>query len=459
MAVFEDGSGVVADWAARVGFGFLPPRMNLPTLTRALLLPAMSLVSLAAEFPAPDQLPAQAGYPDPLTTLAGKKITTYEEWRTQRVPELRELFQHYMYGRRPVVNTPVSGKVLREDKAALGGKATLTEVLVDIGVGEPVHLMIVVPNKPREGTKSACFLGINFSGNYALVDDPQVQMPKGWVYERYAGGKSTAASDAARGSQKDAWAIEQSIDRGYAVATFYNGDVIPDKIELAQERLKAYLPPGVKETDGDAPATIMVWSWAFSRLMDYLVTDPRIDATRVAVVGHSRNGKTALLAAAFDERFALVIPSQAGCGGTAPSRVSAELAAPQANGRPTVETLPVINKSFPHWFSGNFKAFNAAPEKLPFDQHLLIAMCAPRPVLLSNATEDVWANPAGQFEMLKAAEPAYALREKGALGATQMPEVNKLLPSRLGYFIRPGKHAMTTPDWKEWLDFADRWLK
>jgi dienelactone hydrolase len=203
----------------------------------------------------------------------------------------------------------------------------------------------------------------------------------------------------------------------------------------------------------------MAWSWGFSRMLDYLQTVPEIDAKRVAVVGHSRNGKTALLAAAMDERVALAIPSQAGCGGTAPSRASADLVKPNANGRPTAETVPVINKAFPHWFCGNFKAFDAAVEKLPFDQHELVALCAPRPVLLSNAEDDLWANPSGQFAMLKAAAPVYALFGETPALPAERPPLNQLLNERLGYFIRPGKHAMTTPDWKAWLDYADKWLK
>jgi hypothetical protein len=161
----------------------------------------------------------------------------------------------------------------------------------------------------------------------------------------------------------------------------------------------------------------------------------------------------------MDERVALAIPSQAGCGGTAPCRVVPELAELKNNNRPTAETVAVINKSFPHWFCGNFKQFNAAPEKLPFDQHALIALCAPRPVLLSNATEDLWANPAGQFDMLRAADPVYQLVAGSGCEAQKMPEVGTLLDSRLGYYIRAGKHSMTSGDWKVWLDYADKWLR
>jgi len=149
----------------------------------------------------------------------------------------------------------------------------------------------------------------------------------------------------------------------------------------------------------------------------------------------------------LDERIALAIPLQAGCGGTAPSRGKVG------------ESVKQINDHFPHWFNAEFKKFNEQPERLPFDQHCLVAMMAPRPVLLANAVDDKWANPAGQFEMLQLAEPVYRLLKAGALDAKEMPETGKLVSSKLGYYIRPGKHSMTTGDWKVFLDFADRQLK
>ena len=180
--------------------------------------------------------------------------------------------------------------------------------------------------------------------------------------------------------------------------------------------------------------------------MDYLVKDKQIDPKRIAAVGHSRNGKTALLAAAFDERIALAIPHQAGCGGTAPSRGKIG------------ESVKQINNSFPHWFNAQFKEFNERPDKLPIDQNCLVALVAPRPVLFSNAVEDQWANPAGQFDVLKAADPVYRLLKVEGLGSDQKPETGKLLDSRLGYFIRPGKHSMTREDWMVFLAFADKHL-
>lgn len=167
------------------------------------------------------------------------------------------------------------------------------------------------------------------------------------------------------------------------------------------------------------------------------------------MVGHSRLGKTALVAAAFDDRFAVAYPSQGGAGGPGPSRSK----------NPKAETVKRITTAFPHWFAPHYARFGDDPSKLPFDQHLLVALCAPRPVLFTNATEDEWANPSGQFDVLKAATPVYKLLGAEGLAADKYPAENRLLDSRLGYWVRPGKHAMGPDDWKTYLAFADRWLK
>jgi hypothetical protein len=177
------------------------------------------------------------------------------------------------------------------------------------------------------------------------------------------------------------------------------------------------------------------------------VTAPELDAKRIAVVGHSRLGKTALLAGAFDERIALVIPHQAGCGGTAPSR------------HKVGETVKQINDRFPHWFCDEFTKFNDQVERLPFDQHSLVALCAPRPVLFTNAVEDSWADPEGQYNVLAAASPVYRLLGVDGLAEGAYPPPGRLVKSRLGYWLREGKHSMNRDDWKIFLDFADAWLK
>jgi hypothetical protein len=266
------------------------------------------------------------------------------------------------------------------------------------------------------------------------------------MYGNRPGVKDNRATEEGRGTAIDVWALEQTVDRGYAVATFYNGDVDPDRAEQRGDIYRLWRKPGDKAGPHDA-ATIMVWAWGLHRAVDYLVTDKDLDAKRIAVVGHSRLGKTALLAAAFDERIALAIPLQAGCGGTAPSRGKIG------------ESVERINTSFPHWFCDAFKEFNKQPERLPFDQNGLVALCAPRPVLFSNAVEDTWANPDGQFQVLQGADGVYRFLGAGGLEAKKMPELGTLSNGTLGYYIRPGKHSMTREDWKIFCDFADRHLK
>jgi hypothetical protein len=343
-----------------------------------------------------------------------------------------------MYGHRPPKPPSATAVLLHADRTSLGGKATKKEVAITIPAENPVRidLLLFAPNQ-RKG-RAPVFVGLNFCGNHAVVDDPTVPLPRGWMPNSCAGCTNNRATDAGRGKQVNTWAIEQSIDRGYAVAIMYNGDIEPDRPN-APEGVRAQY----KEYDWGG---ITAWAWGVSRAVDYLVKDRDIDPKRIAVVGHSRNGKAALVAAAFDERIALAIPLQAGCGGTAPSRTQLG------------ETVKQINDRFPHWFNAEFKKFNDQPERLPFDQHCLIALCAPRPVLLPNAIEDSWANPPGQFEMLKAAAPVYRLLGAEGLAAQEMPEPGKLVDSTLGYYIRPGKHSMTKEDWKVFLDFADKHL-
>jgi hypothetical protein len=409
----------------------------------ALHVPARSLMA-AEGFPEPDKLPSHPEFPDPLVSFNGDRIASKKQWIEKRRPELKVLFQHYMYGYFPPP-AKIAAKVELEDAKAFDGKATLREVTISFGPPDtpPIHLLMVVPNK-RKGP-APVFVGINFCGNHAIVNDRGVRLPTVWMYPHLPGVKDHRATEAGRGKQIDTWALEQSIDRGYAVATFYAGDVDPDRKDV-REGIQPHLRKKDSKPGPHDWGTIAAWAWGAQRVVDYLHDHKDINNKKIAIVGHSRLGKTALLAAALDERIALAIPHQAGCGGTAPSR----------HHNPMAETVKRINTSFPHWFDDTFKQFNDRTDKLPFDQHCLIALMAPRPVLLSNAVEDEWANPSGQFKMLELADPVYRLLGVEGLRARRMPEPGKLIDSKLGYYIRPGKHSMTKDDWKIFLDFADK---
>lgn len=408
------------------------------------LLIAVALLSTVATyamdtFPPASELPRSATPPDPLLMFNGTRVTTPKEWASKRRPELKELFQHYMYGRmpEPIKIKPVTDLV---DSNFFGGKATLKLVTVKFvkDKAPPIHLLVVVPNQHKP---APVFVGMNFCGNHALVTDPRVPLPTTWMDGQKPAVIDGHATDAGRGTEVQTWSLEQSINRGYAVATFYYGDVEPDRVD-ATGGVREVLH--TKAESGSQWGAVAAWAWGVQRAVDYVMTDKDLDHKRIAAVGHSRLGKATLVAAAFDDRIAIAFPHQAGCGGTAPSRGTIG------------ESVARINEVFPHWFCDDFKAFGTQPDRLPFDQHCLIALCAPRPVLISCATEDTWSNPVGQFEMLKGADCVYRLVCGEGLSANAMPEPRKLVDSRLGYFIRPGPHSMTREDWTAFLDFADR---
>lgn len=399
--------------------------------------------SSAAELPAPDKLPSRPELPNPLVMLDGSKVASTDDWVNKRRPELKQLFQHYMYGKLPEP-MKINAKVNYEDAKAFGGKATLREVIITLGEPERgrINLLLVVPNERK--APAPVFVGMNFSGNHTLVKDPKILLPTAWMYGNRSGVKDNKATDEGRGIASDVWSLELAAERGYAVATFYSGDIDPDRTDKREGIRPAW---ATKEPAPlDDTATVMAWAWGIQRVVDFLTAQKELDPKRVICVGHSRLGKTALVAAAFDDRIALAIPHQAGCGGTAPSRGKIG------------EQVKQINDRFPHWFCGYFKHFNDDPSKLPFDQHCLLALCAPRPVLFSNAKEDTWANPDGQFDVLKAADPVYRLLGAGGLEAKEPPPIGKLVNSKLGYFIRDGKHSMNREDWGAFLDFADKQL-
>jgi hypothetical protein len=231
------------------------------------------------------------------------------------------------------------------------------------------------------------------------------------------------------------------------LAAFCSSDVDSDRADVSDGVYAWIAEDDATRNNPTNRGSIAAWAWGFHRCMDYLVTDPDVDTKHIAVVGHSRNGKAALLAGAFDDRIAMVIPHQAGCGGSAPSRGK------------TGESVQRINSSFPHWFNARFKMFSEEPERLPFDQNSLVALCAPRPVLFSNAQDDQWSNPSGQFDVLRAADPVYRLLGVEGLRVKEMPSLRQLVDSRLGYYIREGKHSMTADDWRMFLAYGDHWMK
>lgn len=398
------------------------------------------MIALAADLPAVDDLPERPDLPDPFVMMDGTRIETPEQWYTQRRPELKQLFQHYVYGYLPPP-TPIQAEIMQEDADLFGGKATLKQIEIRFPAlpddAPRIHLALFVPN--ADGP-APCILALNKCGNCTVTDYPGVRIdPDAWLHS------ACAATEELRGNKKDFWAIEQKIDRGYAFATFHESDIDPDQDDFS-DGIHPYFPdlPGPEAAKW---GTISAWAWGLQRCLDYLIEDPDVDGEKVIVTGHSRRGKTALWAAAYDDRFAIAMPHQSGTGGMALSRDNDE------------ETVERINTHFPHWFNDLFQAFNGREQDLPVDQHLLVALVAPRPLLDTAGLQDTWANYESALKNLQAADPVYEfLGKPGLVGDGMVLEDEPIGGDDFGTLLqyrRDTNHTWNSDYWEKMMDFAD----
>lgn len=366
---------------------------------------------------------ADPALPDPLLAADGKRVTSAAEWPARRA-ELVELFRHHVYGRAPVGRP--DGMTISVTEAASGvmdGTADRRQLrLAWKGPGGEGGMNVVLFTPVKRERPVGCFL--------LICNRPPSNI------------------DPMRATRSPFWPAEQVIARGYAIAAFHNADIDPDKHDGFKDGVHAVFDEPGKPRADDAWATIAAWAWGASRAIDALVEQPGIDPGRIAVVGHSRGGKTALWCGAQDERVALTISNDSGCTGAAISRGKQG------------ESVAKINAQFPHWFTTTYKRWNDREADMPFDQHQLIASIAPRLVYVASATEDTWADPRAEFRACVAAAPVWALFGQQGFPVTGFPAPESPLhEGRIGYHLRTGKHDLTEYDWMRYADFADRHWK
>ncbi len=384
--------------------------------------------------------------PDPLLLENGRRVTDARTWVTQRRPEILELFTTQVYGRSPAPRKDMHFEVTDVDKNALGGKALRKQVTVYFSAdrhGPQMDILIYLPAKAKGPTPT--FLGLNFYGNHTINADPGIKLSTSWMRSGGKGIVDNRATEQSRGTSSSRWAVDMIVDRGYGLATIYYGDVDPDfHDEFRNGVHPLFYKDGQTKPTAEEWGSIAAWAWGLSRAVDYFETDDDVDHEKIAVMGHSRLGKTSLWAGAADKRFAIVISNNSGCGGAALSL------------RRFGETVGRINTSFPHWFCDNFVKYNNHEEELPVDQHMLIALMAPRPVYIASSAQDRWADPRGEFLSGLNADAVYRLLGTDGIGVSKMPELGQPVISTIGYHIRPGGHGVKDFDWKAYLDFADK---
>lgn len=367
--------------------------------------------------------------PDLMTTFDGRKVETVAQWEKARAPELLEVFTAEEYGRRPVERpAALSFEKAEPDAVMMGGKALRKRIRVaykgPYGGGSFVFTAFI----PRQEKPAPAFL---------------------LICNRTPGENI----DPTRNVKSGFWPAEEIVDRGYAAIAFWNGDIAPDRnTGNTKGVFAAFRDVESPQTPKDGWGTLSAWAWGASRVMDWIETEPLLNAGRVAVVGHSRGGKTALVAGVYDKRFAMACSNNSGCSGAKLNHIDL----------PKSEHVVQIMRSFPYWFCPNYTQCVNSELDWRVDQHEFIALMAPRLVCIASATEDMWAGQEGEYFSGVLASPAWELYGKKGLVSDSFPSAETPLQEGcISYHLRTGKHNLTPYDWSCYMDFADRhgWRK
>jgi hypothetical protein len=377
--------------------------------------------------------------PDPLVLANGQPVRDAKTWNEKRRPEIVRLFEENEYGRAPGRPAGMSFDVFDKGTPALDGKAIRRQVTVYFSAdkaGPKMDLLIYLPVEAKK--PSPLLLNISFSANSSVVNDPGVKPGQVW-------GRENKRVPAPTGMAFGRINVARLLERGIGFATVYYGDIDPDFLGGVPLGVRGLYPQPAPDEWG----AISAWAWGLSRAMDYLETDQGVDAKRVAITGASRLGKTVMWAGARDPRFAMVIASCSGEGGAALSR------------RDYGETIAhlVEPTRYPYQFCANYAKFARHVDQLPVDAHMLVALIAPRPVLLQTGDQDQWSDPKGEFLAAVAAGPVFRLLGKQGLDTDQWPAAGQPILHTLGYYMHAGGHGTIPSDWDVFLKFMEMHLQ
>ena len=350
------------------------------------------------------QMLEKRNLPELMTAFDGTKITSAAQWPARR-KELIHLLSEQVYGFTPAAPDHVDVEILSTDDDAYAGTAIHRKLSLSFPTPKGTFSFPVDYLLPKSDKKVPLFISINFRPDF-----PDKYIP-----------------------------AEEISDHGYAIMNFYYNDVTTDNTEPTG--LFTHYPREEKTAWGK----IGMWAFAASRILDYALTLDEIDHVRVAVIGHSRLGKTALWCSAQDDRFALGISNDSGSSGAAISRDKIG------------ESVEVISRVFPHWFCGNYRAWADREHEMPFDQHMLLAASAPRRLCVGSAEKDDWADPTSEFLSALAASPAYELHGlTGLVTPDELPAVGSALPEgHIGYQLRAGTHFLSRADWLRYIEYRN----
>jgi hypothetical protein len=409
-------------------------------------LPLLISVSLSA--------PAQArqgeeAAPAILRTGQREAIRSVEEFRYRR-EEIFTLFEENVYGKTPSEVLPLEIRQIKMG-TALNGKAIRKQIEFTIGTTpfRRCHLLLYLP--AHSSGPVPVIVGLNFAGNHTVSSDTGIFLTPEWVINPEAGVRMAnelsphtlqVPAESTRGSAASQWQVEEILNQGFGLATMYAGDIEPDFLGGIGYSIRALFSSQASVPKADSWGAIGAWAWGMSRIVDVLTQDVEVDSKHLTAFGFSRFGKTALWAAAQDQRFAAVLSNESGQAGATLSR------------REVGESIDHLMLAFPYWFSPNYQRYLGNAQSLPVDGHMLLALIAPRPLYVGSAAKDPFSDPEGEFLSAKAVSEVYKLYGQAGITERAMPPLNHPIgDGALRYHVRPGGHDVTAYDWQQYLGF------